>query len=462
MNVEVVIQDLKGITEYSKEEKESEELKKQIRVAEGILEMVIKKLCKNYPLLHPAIRMFELVPVKEEIWLETDGIHLFYQPEKIQDLYANRMLKNTEKKYLHLVIHGLLGHFSSYSKLGQDPLWDAVMDYEVNMITGSMLCSDVEGVGRKRLGTRGLYWYAKKRMNVEAQLRNFRDWDNHAVWERGKEIIIHTSQGGNDSKGDDSPPMGIGIPKEEIEENIRQKWKNIHEMIGLGKEVKEQNLKKMIRGKMQGYVGGDEEEIYEAGAENRNSYREYILQYIRERETLKEQEGTIDKMLYSFGFEFYGDVALIEPEEFSENKVLDKVVIAVDTSGSCHGETMNEFLRETKNLLQDISEISSFREVILMQCDAEIQKEEHFGSAAEFPEKNFWKMKGFGGTDFRPVFEKVEEIVKEEQGEIDFLVYFSDGYGAFPKEKPKYPVIFVLPEKNERIPEWVIPVFLEE
>ena len=110
MNVEVVIQDLKGITEYSKEEKEREELKKQIRVAEGILEMVIKKLCKNYPLLHPAIRMFELVPVKEEIWLETDGIHLFYQPEKIQDLYANRMLKNTEKEYLHLVIHGLLGH----------------------------------------------------------------------------------------------------------------------------------------------------------------------------------------------------------------------------------------------------------------------------------------------------------------------------------------------------------------
>ena len=123
---------------------------------------------------------------------------------------------------------------------------------------------------------------------------------------------------------------------------------------------------------------------------------------------------------------------------------------------------MSEFLRETKNLLQDISEISSFKEVILMQCDAEIQKEERFESADKFPEEDSWKMEGFGGTDFRPVFERVQEMIKEDPGEIDFLVYFSDGYGEFPKEKPEYPVIFVLPEQNEYLPDWVIPVFMNE
>ena len=59
MNVEVTIQDLNGLTEYSKEEKKNDQLIKQIKVAEGSLEMVIKKLCKKYPLLQPANRMFE-------------------------------------------------------------------------------------------------------------------------------------------------------------------------------------------------------------------------------------------------------------------------------------------------------------------------------------------------------------------------------------------------------------------
>ena len=43
MNVDVYMQDFKGITEYSKEEREEEQLKKQIKVAESSLEMVIKK-----------------------------------------------------------------------------------------------------------------------------------------------------------------------------------------------------------------------------------------------------------------------------------------------------------------------------------------------------------------------------------------------------------------------------------
>ena len=43
-----------------------------------------------------------------------------------------------------------------------------------------------------------------------------------------------------------------------------------------------------------------------------------------------------------------------------------------------------------------------------------------------------------------------------EQGEVDFLVYFSDGYGTFPEEQPEYPVFFVLTEQE--LPDWVIPI----
>lgn len=102
MKVDILIDDFKGITEYSKEEWEDTKLSNQIKNAEIILEMVVKQLCKRYPLLHPAIRFFEFAAVKEEIILETDGNYVFYQPQKIEKLYADRMLREIEIKYLHL------------------------------------------------------------------------------------------------------------------------------------------------------------------------------------------------------------------------------------------------------------------------------------------------------------------------------------------------------------------------
>lgn len=387
MNVDVYMQDFKGITEYTKEEKEEEKLKKQIKVAESSLEMVVKKLCKRYPLLHPAIRHFEFVAVKEEIILESDGIHVFYQPEKIQQIYVSRTLQELEMKYLHFVIHGLLGHFSVHQKLGRDFLWDAVMDYEVNIITNILVDRNIEGADRKRVGMRGLYWYAKKEQKIAAQLKHYKIWDNHGVWERGKKEKIASLQLEEVIGAKEGEYQGLGLEMPMGEEGeAGRRWKEIQELVGMGKDLNPEKLKKILNGKFAGTGTTGKEEDYEVAKENENSYREYIRQFIRDRECIKEQDGTIDKMLYSFGFELYGDVAFIEPEEYSENKTLKKVVIAVDTSGSCSGEVMNEFLRETKNLLQDISEISLFKEVILMQCDVEIQVEEHFQDIWEFPD----------------------------------------------------------------------------
>lgn len=464
MNIDVTIQDLKGITEYTKEERENEELKKQIKVAEGSLEMMVKKLCRKYPLLQPAFRVFEFTAVKENIFLETDGIHVFYQPQRIQDLYVNKKLKILEEKYIHLVLHGLLGHYCYRSFLGKDSLWDAIMDYEVQRITQSMTAKKADETDKEQLGTRGLYWYAKNKKRLESQLKHYKVWDNHEVWERETEKKTGSIQLEKSEDGEkrDSWETIEGDAEGNAEGDVGKKWKDIQELIGNGNEVDKKTLEKMLKEKMYGKDKGDSGESYEAAEENGNSYRERIMQFIREREIIKEQDGTIDKMLYSFGFELYGNVAFIEPEEFSENKALKKVVIAIDTSGSCSGEVMNEFLRETRNLLQDISEISTFEEVILMQCDAKIQKEEHFEDAEEFPEENSWKMKGFGGTAFEPVFERVKELSNGEPDEIDFLVYFSDGDGSFPQEKPEYPVFFVLSEECRDIPDWVIPIYLQK
>lgn len=51
------------------------------------------------------------------------------------------------------------------------------------------------------------------------------------------------------------------------------------------------------------------------------------------------------------------------------------------------------------------------------------------------------KLTGFGSTDFRPVFEYVDELVRAGEFEdLKGLLYFTDGYGIYPEQMPSYEV----------------------
>ena len=47
------------------------------------------------------------------------------------------------------------------------------------------------------------------------------------------------------------------------------------------------------------------------------------------------------------------------------------------------------------------------------------------------------KIKGLGGTDFRPVFNLVDKLILDKEfTNLKGLIYFTDGYGDFPAQKP--------------------------
>ena len=456
MEIDFYLQDTRGITEITKEELDSPEMKEMVKIAGTSLEMVVKKLCRRYSNLYPAIHAFEFVPVKEEIVLETDGFRMFYQPEKICQMYYKKELNKVEEQYFHILGHALLGHLEMYQALGEDSLWEAVMDYEVENVLGKMNYWGVverKNISSKSMGIRSLYWYAKKRKSIEEQLKSCRSEDNHAIWGRKGEEKIGSYKIDSFTEGESGD-----------KKNLKQKWENIRALMGMGKGKDADALRGMLQKTEWGWGCGSsgQEQEYTRAEENGNSYIEYLIEFFREREVMKEKDGTIDKMLYAYGFEIYGNVAFIEPEEYSEDKMMNTMVIAIDTSGSCSGRTMNEFLRETATLLQDVSEHCKFERIILMQCDAKIQEENSFYHAEELPTESSWCMRGFGGTDFRPVFERIKELQEQEEETIECLIYLSDGYGDFPKEEPGYPVLFVLPGKCQLLPQWVVPVYYKE
>jgi predicted metal-dependent peptidase len=115
------------------------------------------------------------------------------------------------------------------------------------------------------------------------------------------------------------------------------------------------------------------------------------------------------------------------------------LVVAIDTSGSIRMTEMEEFLSEVSALKGQMR-----ARVTLLACDSDIAGDapwvfepwEEFTCPA--------KLKGGGGTDFRPVFDWLQQT--HQQPEL--LVYFTDADGPFPKVEPNFPVIWLVKGKE--------------
>ena len=111
------------------------------------------------------------------------------------------------------------------------------------------------------------------------------------------------------------------------------------------------------------------------------------------------------------------------------------LAVAVDTSGSVKEKEIDEFLSEIEAIKGQIR-----ARIALLPCDAELAE----GAPWIFePWESFLmpeRLKGGGGTDFRPVFEALERGDRAP----DLLVYFTDADGAFPEQAPSYPVLWLV------------------
>lgn len=199
---------------------------------------------------------------------------------------------------------------------------------------------------------------------------------------------------------------------------------------------------------------------------DRVNYREFLRKFAVLREEMKVNDDEFDYVFYTYGLEIYKNMPLIEPLEYAEEVKIKDFVIALDTSGSCSGELINLFLSKTYSILKSTG--SYFRKVniYIVQSDNQIQQVMRITTPEEFEEylKNF-KAIGLGGTDFRPVFAFVDQMV--ESGELENLkglIYFTDGYGRFPAKKPSYDTAFVFVEEETepKVPSWAIKITLGE
>lgn len=197
------------------------------------------------------------------------------------------------------------------------------------------------------------------------------------------------------------------------------------------------------------------------------NYREILEKFMMRQEEMTVNDDEFDYVYYTYGLSLYRNLPLIEPLEYRENRKVKDLVIAIDTSASCQGDTVKKFIQRTYEILKHSESFFRKINIHIIQCDNKIQTDTKITCDADFEDfmKN-GKITGFGDTDFRPVFTYVNAL--QEKGEFENLkglIYFTDGYGFYPERMPKYDVIFAFLKEDEKRPEvpgWALKVIVDD
>ena len=197
------------------------------------------------------------------------------------------------------------------------------------------------------------------------------------------------------------------------------------------------------------------------------NYTSFLKQFAVMGEEMKVNEDEFDYIYYTYGLDHYGNVPLIEPLEYKDVKKIKEFVIAVDTSGSTTN-LVQTFLQKTYNIMLSTDSYFKKTNIRIIQCDAEITEDHLITSVEEFEDYiSNLQIKGFGGTDFRPVFKCVDKHIADgDFTNLKGMIYFTDGYGTFPDKIPEYKTAFVFLENLDNdyddVPVWAIKLILKK
>ena len=199
----------------------------------------------------------------------------------------------------------------------------------------------------------------------------------------------------------------------------------------------------------------------------RYDYAAFLKKFAVRGEAMKVNDDEFDYIFYTYGLQLYENMPLIEPLEYKEVKRIREFVIAIDTSGSVAGETVQRFVQKTYNILKSTESFFTKINLHIIQCDAAIQEDAVITSQEDFDEYlKTMQIRGLGGTDFRPVFAYVDKLIENKTFlNLKGLIYFTDGFGTFPEKPPSYDAAFVFLQEeinNPVIPPWAIKLILKK
>ena len=261
----------------------------------------------------------------------------------------------------------------------------------------------------------------------------------------------------NDEKNGEKNTHEKSVRKLKKIENLNRQWKETSERM---------EVELLASGKEASQDRGSLDRILSISNRRRTDYREFLRKFAILREVTTIDPDSFDYGFYNYGLEVYGNMPLIEENEYREMNRIRTLVIAIDTSASCQEVLVQRFLNETAAVLRNIGQFFSSSEVHIIECDEHVQDEivvRDISDLEKYAES--FHVKGGFGTDFRPVFSYIEE--KRRTGEIrdmEALMYFTDGMGIYPEKPTDYDTAFVFFNDEElddsKVPDWAMKLYI--
>jgi predicted metal-dependent peptidase len=432
-----------GFTSHRAETQEQWEA----RMAGEVLAVTRSTLYLDFRFFDLALAALSPVPDAAAQRLATDGVSLYYEPAAFLRLYRENP-KFICRLVLHSVLHCIFCHL--WLCAGRDPeLWGLACDIAVeNAIDGLQKKSvqrplsyvrihayEAIRTEEKALAAAPAYrWLVRQGPGVQAQLYREFHTDDHRLWPKS-----------------DAPQQPAAV-------QVQSTWQK------LGREMQSEMEHQHDK------AAGDSPESLEAqvqaASRSRRSYRDFLRKFCILREEPHLDPDSFDLNFYTYGLSVYGNLPLIEPQETREAYKVEEIALVVDTSYSTSGDLVRHFLEETYALLKQRENFFLHMNLRLIQADNVVQKDEKITCEADLRQAMaHFRLKGGGGTDFRPAFRYVDHLCAEKQFQnLKGLLYFTDGLGTFPEKRPAYDTAFLFLGQSyddAAVPPWAMKLILD-
>lgn len=412
-----------------------------------ILTLAKNELYFRMRFLDVALSSFRYMLDGEIDVIGTDGFCMYFHPRTLGGLYRQgRVLVN--RAYLHMVLHCVFRHL--IRRDGRDETyWNLACD----IVTESMIDSmQFRSVRRSRSWLRrDTYQKLSDRILVltpEKVYGILREWElpEKKLWQLAAEFRV-----------DDHRYWPADEDKKRQNE-IENQWKDKSEQIETDMETFSKEASS---------DSGNLLEQVKVENKERFDYKQFLRKFSVLKEEMSVDPDSFDYVFYSYGLQLFGNMPLIEPQEWKESQKIEEFVIAIDTSMSCSGELVKKFLEETFSVLSENESFFRKVNIRIIQCDDQIRVDKKVTNKEELAAyMEHLELQGEGGTDFRPVFSYVQELMEQHAFQrLKGLIYFTDGQGIYPSKKPPYETAFVFLKEDYEdvdVPSWAIKLILEE
>lgn len=434
----------------------------------------------NLRFLDAAIHQLELCQTEELDTIATDGEHLFYNSWHILNSYQKQK-ETVTRNYLHVIFHCLFQHLF-VNKLIHQACWDlacdiavenAINDLEIPSLKTNRQSQQTQTLTElksslKVMTAEKIYrYYLDQNLSVPAlnAIRHNFLADDHKIWYQSPKGELRSDNdkgsegelGLDSTKSDPNQQSQLRSGDFKPSQELIDRWKQIGERAQVDIEttsMKWGNLR-----------GGLHQELKQLNRERYN-YATFLKRFSVLGEAMQVNDDEFDLIFYTYGLKLYENLPLIEPLEYKEVKRIKEFVIAIDTSSSVSGPIVQAFVQKTYNILKQTESFFTKINLHIIQCDADIQEDIKITSAEELERYiKTMQIRGFGGTDFRPVFQYVDQLIENREFEnLKGLIYFTDGYGTYPSKKPNYETAFIFLEDDyyelPEVPPWAIKLVL--